>query len=115
MGLGAGHVVCWSRRVVLRYTQLLVGKGDVWEWRRTLGVGKTFCRLCGVKEEISTHLVFGCEECHGLQPLAWTSWEELDDRKKWRYTVEGEGGKVVLWDRVEHFFGDLDRVIAGVG
>lgn len=41
--------------------------------------------------------------------------EELDDRKKWGYTVEGEGGRVVIQDKVEHFFVALDRVMVRVG
>ena len=53
-----------------------------------IGAQKTLCRLCGVEEGTGVHLVFGCEESYGLPPWNWTSWEELDDRKKWRYTVE---------------------------
>ena len=114
-GLGSGRVVRWNRRAVLRYTHLRVGKGDVGEWRRVIGNEDTLCLLCGVEEETGTHLVFGCEESYGLQPLDWTSWEELDDKRRRRYTVEGEGGKVFVWDRVEDFFVALDRVLVGVG
>lgn len=70
--LGAGRVVCWNRRAVLRYTQLRVGQGDVREWRRTLRVGETLCRLCGVEVETGTHLVFGCEESYKIRSWAWT-------------------------------------------
>ena len=114
-GLGSGRVVRWNRRAVLRYTHLRVGKGDVGEWRRVIGSEDTLCRLCRVEEETGTHLVFGCEESYGLRPWDWTSWEELDDKRRWRYIVEGEGGKVFVRDRVEDFFFALDRVLVGVG
>ena len=114
-GLGSARVVQWNRRAVLRYTHLRVGKGDVGEWRRVIGNKNTLCRLYGVEEETGTHLVFGCEESYGLRPWDWTSWEELDDKRRWRYTVEGEGGKVLVQDRVEDFFVALDRVLVGVG
>ena len=114
-GLGSGRVVRWNRRAVLRYTHLRVGKGDVGEWRRVIGNEDTLCRLCGVEEETGTHLVFGYGESYELRPWDWTSWEELDDKRRWRYTVEGEGGKVLVRDRVEDFFVALDRVLVGVG
>ena len=76
-------MVRWNRRAVLRYTHLLVGKGDVGEWGRVLGNGETLCRLCGVEEETGTHLVFRCGESYGLWPWNWTSWEELDNTRKW--------------------------------
>ena len=114
-GLGSGRVVRWNRRAVLRYTHLRVGKGDVGEWRRVIGNEDTLCRLCGVEEETGTHLVFGCVESYGLRPWDWTSWEELDDKRRWRYSVEGEGGRVLVRDRVEDFFVALDRVLVGVG
>ena len=114
-GLGSGRVVRWNRRAVLRYTHLRVGKGDVGEWRRVIGNEDTRCRLCGVEEETGTHLVFGCRESHELRPWDCTSSEELDDKRRWRYTVEGEGGIVLVRDRVEDFFVALDRVLVGVG
>ena len=80
------------------------------EWRRVIGNEDTLCHLCGVEEETETHLVFGCGESYGLRPWDWTSWEELDDKRRWRYTVEGEGGKVSVRDKVEDFFVALDRV-----
>ena len=39
----------------------------------------------------------------------------MDDKRRRRYTVEGEGGKVLVRDRVEDFFVALDRVLVGVG
>ena len=39
----------------------------------------------------------------------------MDDKRKWRYTVELEGGRVVVRDRVEDFFVPLDRALVGVG
>ena len=113
-GLGSGRVVQWNRWAVLRYTHQRVGKGDVGEWRRVIGSEDTVCRLCGVEEETGTHLVFGCGESYEIRPWDWTSWEELDDKRRWRYTVEGEGGKVLVKDRVEDFFIALDRVLVGV-
>ena len=89
--------------------------GDVAEWRRVIGNEDTLCRLCGVEEEIGTHLVFGCGESYELRPWDWTSWEELDDKRRWRYTVEGEGGKALVRDRVENFFVALDRFLVSVG
>ena len=114
-GLGSGRIVRWNRRAVLRYTHLRVGKGDVGEWWRVVGNEDTLCRLCGVEKETGTHLVFGCGENYGLRLWNWTTWEELDDKRRWRYTVEGEGGKVLVRDRVEDFFVALDRVLVGVG
>ena len=114
-GLDSGRVVRWNRRAGLRYTHLRVGKGDVGEWRQVIGNEDTLCRLCGVEEETGIHLVFGCGESYGLRPWHWTSWEELDDKRRWRYTVEGEGGKVSVRDKVEDFFVALDRVLVGVG
>ena len=114
-GLGFGRVVRWNRRAVLRYTHLRVGKGDVGEWRRVIGTEGTLCRLCGVEEETGTHLVFRCKESYGLWPWNQTSWEEMDDKRRWQYAVEGEGGKVLVWDRVEDFFVALDRALMGVG
>ena len=114
-GLGSGRVVRWNRRAVLGYTHLGVGKGDVGEWRRVIGNEDTLCRLCGVEEETGYHLVFGCEESYGLRSWDWTSWEELDDKRRWLYTVEGEGGQVLVRDRVEDFFVALHRVLVGVG
>ena len=110
-GLGSGRVVRWDRRAVLRYTHLRVGKGDVGEWQRVIGAEGTLCRLCGVEEETGTHLVFGCEESYGLRPWNWASWEEMDDKWRWWYTVEGEGGKVMVRDKVEDFFVALDRAL----
>ena len=77
--------------------------------------GGTLCRLCGVEEETGTHLVFGCEESYGLRPWNWTSWEEMDDKRRWRYTVEGEDGKVMVCDKVEEFFVALDKALVEVG
>ena len=114
-GLGSGRVVRWNRRAVLRYTHLRVGKGDVGEWRRVVGNEDTLCRQCGVEEETGNHLVFGCEESYCLRSWDWTSWDELDDKRRWRYTIQGEGGKVLARDRVEDFFVALDRVLVGVG
>ena len=114
-GLGSGRLVRWDRRAVLRYTHMRVGKGDVGEWRRVIGNEGTQYRLCGVEEETGTHLVFGCEESYGLRPWNWASWEEMDDKEKWQYTVEGEGGKLMVLDKVEDFFVALDRALVGVG
>ena len=80
-----------------------------------IGNEDTLCRLCGVEEETGNHLVFGCEESYGLRSWDWTSWEELDDKRRWLYTVEGEGGQVLVRDRVEDFFVALHRVLVGVG
>ena len=85
------------------------------EWRWVIGAEGTLCRLCGVEEETGTHLVFGCEESYGLRPWDWASWGEMDDRKRWRYTGEGEGGKVMVRDKVEDFFAALDKALVGVG
>ena len=63
---------------------------------RAVEGGDTLCRLCGVEEETGTQLVFRCEESSRLRLWNWTPWEELDDTRKWRYTMEGEGGKVVV-------------------
>ena len=114
-GLGSGRVVRWNRRAVLRYRHLRVGKGDVGEWRRVIGTEGTLCLLFGIEEETETHLVFGCEGSYGLQPWNWTSWEEMDDKRRWRYTVGGEGGKVMGCDKVEDFFVALDKALVGVG
>ena len=56
-----------------------------------------------------------CEESYGLRPWNWASWEEMDDKRRWRYTVEGDGGKVMVRDKVEDFFVALDRALVGVG
>ena len=80
-----------------------------------VGDGDTLCRLCGVEKETGAHLVFRCEGSYGLRPWDRTSWEELDDKRRWRYTVEGEGGKVLIRDRVEDYFVAVDRVLIGVG
>ena len=114
-GLRSGRVVRWNRRAVLRYTHLRVGKGDVGEWRRVIATEGTLCHLCGVEEETGTHLVFGCEKSYRLRPWNWTSWEEMDDKRRWQYTVEGEGGKVMVCDTVEDFFVALDKALVGVG
>ena len=110
-GLDSGRVVKWNRRAVLRYTHLRVGKGDLAEWRRTIGNEGTLCRLCGVEEETGTHLDFECEESYGLRPCDCTSREKMDDKRRWRYIVEEEGGKVVSRDKVENFFVALDRAL----
>ena len=112
-GLGCGRVVQWNSRAVLRYTDLRVGKGDVGEWWRVIGNEGTLCRLCGVEEEAATNLVVGGERSHGLRPWDRTTWEEMDDRRRWRYIVEGEGGKVVVRDTVEDFLVALDRALGG--
>ena len=39
----------------------------------------------------------------------------MDNNRRWRYTVEGEGGKVVVRDRVDDFFVAVDRALVGVG
>ena len=108
-------MVRWDRRAVLRYIYLRVGKGNVGEWRGVLGAEGTLCRLCRVEEETGTHLVFECEESYALRPWNWASWEEMDDKRRWRYTVEGEGGKVMVRDRVQDFFVALDKALVGVG
>lgn len=115
-GLGAGRVVHWKRRGVLRYTQLRVGKGDVGQWRRTRGRGEYLCRLCGVEEETGNHLVLACGEVDGFHGWGWWWWscEEMDDRKRWRY-IEEVDGKQVVRSRVEGFFLNLDRVLGGWG
>ena len=40
---------------------------------------------------------------------------ELDDKRRWRYTVEGDRGKIIVRDRVEDFFRDLEEVLVGMG
>ena len=94
---------------------LRVGKGDVGEWRRVIGTEGTLCHLWGVEEESGIHLVFGCEESYGLRLWNWASWEEMDDKRRWQYTVEREGGKVMVRDKVEDVFVALDRAVVGVG
>ena len=39
----------------------------------------------------------------------------MDDKRKWRYAVEEEGGRVVVRDRVKNFFVALNRALVGVG
>ena len=39
----------------------------------------------------------------------------MDDKRRWRYAVEGEGGKLVVRDKVEDFFVPLDRALVRVG
>ena len=39
----------------------------------------------------------------------------MDDKQRWQYTVEGEGGKVMVRNKVEDFFIALDRALVGVG
>ena len=39
----------------------------------------------------------------------------MDHKQRWQYTVEGQGGKVVVRDKVEDFFVALDRALVGVG
>ena len=39
----------------------------------------------------------------------------MDNKRRWRYTVEEEGGKVVVRDRVEDFFAALNKALVGVG
>ena len=39
----------------------------------------------------------------------------MDDKRRWWYTVEVEGGKVVVRDKVEDFFVALDMALVGVG
>ena len=113
--LGSERVVQWNRRAVLRYTHLRVGKQCVREWRWVIGNEGTLCRLCGVGEETWTPVVFGGEESYGLWPWDWTSREEMDDKRWWRYTVEGEGEKVVARSKVEDFFLALDSALVEVG
>ena len=108
-------MVQWNRRAVLRYTDLPVGKGDVGEWRLVIGTEDTLCRLCGVEEETGPYLVFGCEESYGLRPWNWALWAEMDDKRRWQYTVKGDGGNVMVRDRVEDFFVALDKALVGVG
>ena len=60
-------------------------------------------------------MVFRCEGIYGLWLWDWISWEELDDKRTWQYTVDGEGGKVVVRDKVEDFLVALDRALVGVG
>ena len=80
-----------------------------------IGNGETLWRLCGIEEETRTQLVFGYGESYALRLWNWSSWEELDDRGKWQYIVEGEGGKMVVRDKVEDFFVALNRAIVGMG
>ena len=80
-----------------------------------IGTEGTLCRLCGVEEETGTHLVFRCEESYGLRPWNWASWEEMDYKRRRQYTVEAEGGKVMVRDKVEDFFVALDKALVGVG
>lgn len=61
------------------------------------------------------HLVFRCEETCGLQPWDCVSLVELNDKRRWWYTVEGDGGKIIVRDRVEDFFRNLDEVLMRVG
>ena len=39
----------------------------------------------------------------------------MDDQGRWRYTMEGEGGMVVVRYKMEDFFVALDRALVGVG
>ena len=67
-----------------------------------------------MEEETGAHQVFSWEEGYGLRLWNWTSWEELNDQKVRRYTVEGEGGEVVVGDQVEDFMVALDRAMLRV-
>ena len=84
-------------------------------WRRVLGQGEHLCRLCGTEEETGDHLVLACDEVARLRKWDWVSWAELDDRYRWRYKVEGEGGKMLVRDKVEDFSVELDEVMRRVG
>lgn len=95
-GLGMAWVVCWNRRAALRYMHLPVVKGDLGQWRLVLGASEYLCRLCGTEEETGGHLVFRCERSSDLQPWVWVSWVQLDNKRRWRYTVEGDGGKIII-------------------
>lgn len=68
-----------------------------------------------MEEETGAYLVYACERSYKLRPWDGTSWEKSCDREKWRYTVEGEGGKFVVRDRVEDFFVAVHRAMVGVG
>lgn len=92
---------------------LQVVKGDLGQWRLGLGAGEYLCRLCGTFEETGDHLGFRCERSSDLQWWVWVSWAQLDNKRRWRYTVEGNGGKIIVWDRVEDFLKDLDEVLMG--
>ena len=43
------------------------------------------------------------------------SWVDLDDRRRWQYTVEGDEGKILVRDRVEDIFKGMYEVLMGVG
>lgn len=106
--LGMGRVIRWNWWAVLRYTHLQVGKSDLRQQRRVLCVGEHLCRLYRMKEETGVHLVFGWEGDSSPQLWNRSSWVKLDDKKKWKFILKGEGGKDIVWDRVEDFFRDLD-------
>ena len=109
-----GRVVRWGQRASLRYTHLRTCKGDLGCATRVLGNGEHLCLLYGIKGEMGHHLVMGYGECHYLQRWEWSSWEQLDDRGRWRYTEEIPDGIMVVQDRVEDFFKDLDTVVSEI-
>lgn len=49
-----------------------------------------------------------------LQRWGWLSCAKLDEWKKWPYTMEGEGSRVVVRDKMEDFLLDFDGVLKGV-
>ena len=69
--------------------------------------------MCGTEEETGKHLVIACDGVEGIHRWRWLSWEEIADRQWWGYTKEGKREKVVVRDRVEDFFLDLDNVLRG--
>ena len=102
-GFGMGRVIRWSSRLaVTAYSQLRTGKERLAAWRHRIGRDDTgLCRRCNVPET-GAQAAVGCMDGESFG-RRWSTWEQMDDKHRWRRVEKVGGEKDVVIDLVEEW------------
>ena len=106
-GTGGGRVVNWERKARVSYVHCRTGKGNLQSWRNKLDdTTDPTCRFCGNQVETGKHVALVCPFGEEIR-RRWSTWEDMDERKKWLKKVKDGEGEYTE-DLVETFFSNLD-------
>ena len=80
--MGEGRVVKWERKARGSYVHCRTNKENLQSWRHKLDDSKDpSCRFCGNHMETGKHLALVC--LYGEEiGRRWSSWEEMDEKRK---------------------------------
>ena len=85
---------------VTAYFELRTGKGRLAAWRHMIRRHETgLCCRCTVLET-GPHTAVGCMDGESFG-RKWSTWEQMDEKNRWKRVEKGEGDKEVVIDLLE--------------